>query len=276
MPLEHFVGVYGLDHFDVSMQALYEITKRSTAEFAIRPFLIRYEKQTLNVLMNWVTDKNDHVRRLVSEGTRPRLPWAMRLPSFMADPRPTIKLLEKLKNDSSEYVRRSVANHLNDITKDHPDLAVNVLAHWAKGASKERMWIIRHALRSLVKQGHTGALAVLGFDAPDVRLVNFEVQTPVVLFGDVLRFAFDLQSYADQQIVIDYIIHFVKATGATRPKVFKLNTRTLQKGEVLHVDRKHPIVPVTTRTYYAGTHRVDVQVNGQVLEGGNFVLEIEQ
>ena len=229
MPVEHFVGVYGLDHFDVSMQALYEITRRSTAEFAIRPFLIRYEKQTLNVLDKWVTDKNDHVRRLVSEGTRPRLPWAMRLPSFVADPRPTLKLLDKLKDDPSEYVRRSVANHLNDITKDHPDLAVDMLAHWAKGASQERMWIIRHALRSLVKQGHAGALAVLGFDAPDVRLVHFEVQTPVVLFGDVLRFAFDLKSQKDQQVVIDYVIHFVKATGATRPKVFKLNTRTLQK-----------------------------------------------
>lgn len=276
MPVEHFVGAYGLDHFEVSMQALYEITKRATSEFAIRPFLIRYEKKTLNVLDTWVKDKNEHVRRLVSEGTRPRLPWAMRLPSFMADPGPTLTLLETLKDDPSEYVRRSVANHLNDVAKDHPDLTVEVLRRWAKGASQERMWIIRHALRSLVKQGHSGALLVLGFDVPDVRLMNFGVQTPIVPFGDALRFVFDLKSRKDQQVVIDYVIHFVKANGATRPKVFKLRTRTLQKDEVWHVDRKHQIKAITTRTYYAGTHRVDVQVNGQVLGGGDFVLEIAQ
>ena len=276
MPVEHFVGAYGLDDFDASMKALYEITKRFTAEFAIRPFLIRYEKETLKVLSHWVTDDNEHVRRLVSEGTRPRLPWAMRLPSFVSNPKPTLKLLEKLKDDPSEYVRRSVANHLNDITKDNPDLAVDVLAQWAKGANKERMWVVRHALRSLVKQGHTQALSILGFEPPKVKVVNFEVKTPVVKFGGALLFQFELVSEAktQQDLVIDYVIHFVKANGSTSPKVFKLNTRSLDAGDVLVLDRKHAIRPITTRTYYGGTHRVDVQVNGQVLGGGDFELEM--
>jgi len=277
MPVEHFVGAYGLDDFDVSMQALYEITKRFTAEFAIRPFLIHYEKETLTLLAKWVNDDNEHVRRLVSEGTRPRLPWAMRLPSFVKDPKPTLKLLEKLKDDPSEYVRRSVANHLNDITKDHPDWAVDVLAGWAKGASTERQWIIRHALRSLVKQGHSGALAVLGFGKPEVTLARFDIQTPVVHFGDALMFEFELASKSDkkQDLVIDYMIHFVKANGSRTPKVFKLNTRTLEAGECLVLNRKHAIRPITTRKYYGGKHRVDVQVNGQVVGGAEFELVMD-
>jgi 3-methyladenine DNA glycosylase AlkC len=276
MPLEHFVGTYGLDHFDASMKAMYEITKRFTAEFAIRPFLIRYEKETLKILSQWVMDENEHVRRLVSEGTRPRLPWAMRLPSFITNPKPTLKLLEKLKDDPSEYVRRSVANHLNDITKDNPDLALDVLAQWAKGASKERLWIIRHALRSLVKQGHPQALAILGFEPPKVGITKFDVKTPVVKFGEALLFQFELASKAQKQqhLVIDYVIHFVKANGSTSPKVFKMSTRSLDAGDVVVLDRKHAIRPITTRTYYGGTHRVEVQVNGQVLGGGDFELEM--
>jgi 3-methyladenine DNA glycosylase AlkC len=276
MPVEHFVGTYGLDHFEPSMQALCEITKRSSSEFAIRPFLIRYEKEVLRRLSAWVVDPNEDVRRLVSEGTRPRLPWAIRLPSFIDDPRPTLKLLEKLKDDPSEYVRRSVANHFNDITKDNADLAVDVLARWAKGAGKERMWMVRHSLRSLVKQGHTKALAILGFEMPKLKLVDFEVQTPVVKFGERVVFAFELASEAEksQNIVIGYIIHFVKANGSTSSKVFKLTTRTLEARGNIRIDRKHPIKPITTRKYYSGTHRVEVQVNGQVLGGGDFELEM--
>ena len=276
MPIEHFVGTYGLDDFGSSMSALYEITRRSSSEFAIRPFLIRYEKEVLAQLTKWVDDPNEDVRRWVSEGTRPRLPWAMKLPSFIDDPKPTLRLLEKLKDDPSEYVRRSVANHLNDITKDNPDLAVAVLDKWAKRASKERMWIIRHALRSLIKQGHPKALAILGFGPPKVKLVKFDVQTPVVKFGEALLFQFELESdiKKSQNLVIDYVIHFKKANGSISPKVFKLNTRTLDGGDALMVDRKHAIRPITTRKYYGGTHRVEVQVNGQVLGGKDFELEM--
>jgi 3-methyladenine DNA glycosylase AlkC len=276
MPIEHFVGAYGLDHFEISMQALYEITQRFTAEFAIRPFLIRYEKETLEVLSKWVRDDNEHVRRLVSEGTRPRLPWAMRLPAFIENPRLTLKLLEKLKDDPSEYVRRSVANHLNDVTKDNADLVVSVLKRWAKEASKERQWIIRHALRSLVKQGHTGALEVLGYGPPEVKLVCFCVQTPTLQFGDALEFSFALQSEGkrSQKLVVDYVIHFVKANGSRSAKVFKLSTRTLKGGECLELERVHKIRSITTRKYYAGVHRVEVQINGVVLGGSEFELRM--
>lgn len=157
MPVAHFVELYGLEHFTESLVALYEITKRHTAESALRSFLVREQARTLSVLQQWVADENPHVRRLVSEGTRPRLPWAARLVAFRADPRPTLSLLEALKNDPSAYVRKSVANHLNDILKDNLDLALETLTRWNQDATAETKWIIRHALRNLIKQDFSPA-----------------------------------------------------------------------------------------------------------------------
>ena len=163
MPHCIFVADYGLEHFDVSMTANYEFTKRFTAEFSIRPFITRYPGRTLALLSKWTRDPSEDVRRLVSEGTRPRLPWAPRLPEFQADPTPVLDLLERLKDDPSLYVRRSVANNLNDIGKDHPALLVKTAAAWMEGASSDRAWLVRHALRSAVKRGDAGALRVLGY-----------------------------------------------------------------------------------------------------------------
>ena len=272
----HFVEVYGLDDFDLSLAAMHDITKRFSCEFAIRPFLVRYPQQTLAVLDGWTADPSAHVRRLVSEGTRPRLPWGMRLNQFIADPTPTLALLDKLKDDPSDYVRRSVANHLNDITKDNPALALAALRRWNEGEpSPETAWITRHALRSLVKAGDPEALALLGFGPARVALSGFTVSPNVIRLDESFTLSFCLtnETAVAQNLVIDYVVHFVKANGRTSPKVFKLKTAVLPARDTLTVTKNHSIKPITTRRYYPGVHRVDVQVNGQVLGGAEFELE---
>jgi 3-methyladenine DNA glycosylase AlkC len=277
MPVAHFVELYGLDHFEESMQAMYEITKRHTAEFAIRPFLTKYPDRVLPILHEWTGDESIHVRRLVSEGTRPRLPWAGRLYQFVEDPTPTLALLEKLQDDPSDYVRRSVANHLNDIAKDHPDLVVKTCRRWRVDASKGTQWIIRHALRSLVKQGHDGALDVLGYGAPAITLESFNISPEAINMGEVFTLDFSLSSISDkpQNLVIDYVVHFVKANGSTSGKVFKWKTAVLPPNATLTAQKSHRIKPITTRVYYPGEHRVDLQINGRFFGSAHFYLSIE-
>ena len=174
-PLTHYVGLRGHDHFDLSMTLFKEMTKRASSEFGIRFFLLESSERTLSVLKTWTVDNNQHVRRLVSEGSRPRLPWAMNLPNYIKDPSPVIELLEELKDDNKEYVRRSVANNLNDIAKDHPDTVAEIASQWLKGASNERKKLIRHACRTLVKNGHKKTLKVLGFNPP-------KIQKPILVY----------------------------------------------------------------------------------------------
>jgi 3-methyladenine DNA glycosylase AlkC len=272
-----FVAKFGLEHFDISMKALYEMTKRFTAEGAIRPFLQKYPAQTLQMLEQWATDKNSLARRLASEGTRPRLPLAPRLPQFIKDPRPVLKLLDKLKDDPTLLVRRSVANNLNDIAKDNPDLVVETLREWQKSQNKETQWLIQHASRTLVKQGHRGALALLGYPpSPAVSMRNLELGDAVVNLGQSLGFSFEIRSEADQtqNLMIDYVIYHLKANGKLVPKVFKLTAKKLKAGEALQLAKKHSFKPINTRVYYPGNHKIGVQVNGQVLGEAEFELRL--
>ncbi|VAW42911.1 DNA alkylation repair enzyme [hydrothermal vent metagenome] len=275
-PIAHFIEVYGLEDFDVGVHAMREITKRHTAEFAIRPFLIHHQEKMLEILHGWAEDDNAHVRRLVSEGTRPRLPWAGRLYQFIEDPSPTLALLEKLKDDPSEYVRRSVSNHLNDIAKDHPQLVVETCRRWWQDGSAERRWIVKRALRTLVKEGDPDALAVLGFGPPQIELQDFSLSPQIFQLGGKLNLAFTLCSTMDdeQNLVIDFVIHFVKANGKTSGKVFKLKTAVLSPNQSLTIQKSHPIRPITTRKYYPGTHWVKIQVNGQIVGERSFELVI--
>lgn len=277
-PIAQFIETFGLEDFAVGVRAMHEITKRHTAEFAIRPFLIHHQEAMLAILHTWAEDENLHVRRLVSEGTRPRLPWAGRLPQFIEDPAPTLALLEKLKDDPSEYVRRSVSNHLNDIAKDHPRLVVETCRLWWQDGSPERRWIVQRALRTLVKDGDPDALAVLGYGPPQVALTDFSVAPNPLHLGDSLQLNFTLQSTAvtEQNLVIDFIIHFVKANGQTNGKVFKLKTAVLSPTQALTITKSHPIRPITTRTYYPGSHRVEIQVNGQIVGEGSFELVLPE
>lgn len=277
-PLAAFVEYYGLEHFDDSMAALHAITQRHTAEFAIRPFLVHYPAETLAVLQHWVHDTSFHVRRLVSEGTRTRLPWAARLPQFIADPAPVLALLEELKDDPTLYVRTSVANNLNDIAKDHPELVLATLARWSEDTNAERQSIIRRALRTLVKQGHPEALRLLAAEAPQVELLALHVAPQQVMVGDVLTISTELRSTtpAPQQVIIDYIMHYRGARGELRPKVFKWRTGRLGTGESLRLVKRHSFRPVTIRRLYTGRHRIELQVNGVILGGVEFELVAEE
>lgn len=275
MPVAHFVEVFGLDYFDESVRGMYEITQRHSAEFTVRPFIMRYQERMMPIIYDWTQDPSAHVRRLCSEGTRPRLPWAPQIPAFIADPSPTLPILERLKSDESMFVRKSVANHLNDITKDHPDLALQVATRWSQDATDETRWVIRHALRTLIKKGNPQALGLFGYEAPEVRLLDLKLDPPVVKVPNDLTFSLTLQneSEEEQDILIDYVVHFRLANGKTGPKVFKMTTRRLAAGEKFTLQRKHSFKPITTRRYYAGQHRLAIQVNGQIIGGIDFMVE---
>ncbi len=278
MPMNDFVAKYGLDHYDLSMQALYQMTKRFTAEGAIRPFLLKYMDKTLAILSEWAEDENCHVRRLVSEGTRPRLPWAIQLKPFMENPRPVLALLEKLKTDTELMVRRSVANNLNDIAKDNPDQVVKTLRRWSKIDDEGTQWLIRHAARTLVKQGNKEMLAVLGYDSDlAITVSKIQLDKPAVKMGQDLNFSFEIKSKSKQaqNLVIDYVIHHVKANGKLTPKVFKLANKALGPGQILKISKTHPFRFITTRKYYPGNHVLEIQVNGSSYGKVSFELKLK-
>lgn len=275
LPYVFFVQKHGLEAFEPAMQLQYELTKRFSAESSIRAFLVRYPERTLARLRRWAKDPNVHVRRLVSEGTRPRLPWAPRLRAFQADPAPVLRLLELLRDDPERYVQRSVANNLNDISKDHPELAVATCLRWLEQPTEGRRWIVRHALRSLVKQGHLGALQALGAgNAPEVRVDSVRLTPRRVRIGDTLRFELRLTSTArqSQALVVDTRVHFVKADGKTSPKVFKLKQLELAPNASIVLRGRLGLAQLTTRRHYPGRHTLELVVNGVVSPLGEFVL----
>ncbi len=277
LPYSYFIAEFGLNHLAHSLQAQYQLTQRFTAEFCIRPFLLKYPDKTLKQLQNWINDDSEHVRRLISEGTRPRLPWGIRLKPFQHDPTPVLALLEQLKDDPSEYVRRSVANNLNDIGKDHPEHLLVVAEQWRKDASPERLKLIKHALRSVIKQGDPRALQVLDVDHRARINVNAQRLTPKrVSLGEHITISAEIHnpSKRRQKVLVDYRIHFVKANGDYGIKVFKLKVMDLGPGESLPISKNHKFALMTTRTLYAGLHRVDLLVNGQAFFVGDVTLKM--
>ncbi len=279
LPHTQFVATYGLGHFEAAMQAQHVLTQRFTAEFSIRPFLEAHPEATLARLRQWASDPSHHVRRLVSEGTRPRLPWAPRLRGFQKDPAPVLALLELLKDDPELYVRRSVANNLNDIGKDHPDLLTQTAQRWLKGASENRQWIVGHALRSAVKRGEAGALKVLGFgQAAHVALREVAIAPSAAAMGASVTLAFDLHNpHAHaQRVLVDLCVHYIKANGQPKPKVFKLKTVELAPGATVRLSKRLSLAEMSTRKHYPGTHRVDVLLNGEPNALGQFELHLAE
>lgn len=266
-PFLYFVQLYGLAHPELSLQALHDWTRYFSAEFAIRPYLQQHTALTFKYLRQWQHDPDWNVRRLVSEGTRPRLPWGLRLQAFVQDPGPCLPLLDQLCTDPSEDVRRSVANHLNDIAKDHPDLAVQIAITWQQAHGDAVAYTIRHGLRTLVKQGHSSALALLGFVGSQIHLLDFALDGGHVRLGHQIGFRLRLQNgEAEASILsIDYAVHHLRANGQHNRKVFKLAKPVLQPGETFQLSKAHKIVPLSTRRYYAGLHRLELLVNGQSL-----------
>lgn len=275
-PAGEFVAQRGMQHPERALRTLHAITQRFTAEFAIRPFLIAHEALTLRTLAEWVHDSSAHVRRLVSEGSRPRLPWGLQLKSFVANPSPTLPLLRVLQDDPSEYVRRSVANHLNDIAKDHPVLVAEWLETHLPEASAPRRAMLRHASRTLIKRGDARVLHAWGIGTAFLGEVSFTVSPPAVSVGEAVVLTLHLQASASvppQTLAIDYVVHHVKADGRTSPKVFKGWMCTLAAGDSLTLVKRHSMRAITTRRYYAGEHRVTVQINGTSVAGAAFALQ---
>lgn len=274
-PHVFFIAEYGLDDYEISMLAQYELTQRFTVEFSIRPFLEKYPELTLARLEKWIEDPSVHVRRLVSEGTRPRLPWAQRLRRFMKDPRPVLALLELLKDDTELYVRRSVANNLNDIGKDNPTLLADTTRRWMKDATPNMRWLIRHALRSAVKRGEPGALAVLGFDEDvNVSIRNVSIEPERIVIGGAVTVAFEVANRDErkQRVLVDLRVHFIKSNRKGSPKVFKLKAVELAPKEVIHMRKTISLADMTTRKHYPGSHKVEVLLNGSARRLGAFDL----
>jgi 3-methyladenine DNA glycosylase AlkC len=275
LALPDYVALYGLDDFDASMDALKFFTPFGSSEFAVRPFLRNNLARTLLVMETWSRDPNEHVRRLASEGCRPRLPWSFRLDALIADPSPVAPILDNLKADPSLYVRKSVGNHLNDITKDHPAWVFDRLKTWPL-ENPHTAWIAKRALRTLVKKGDRRALAAIGAGAkPRVHIREFKINPRKVRLGDRLALACHLTSTSPkpQRLVVDYAVHYVKKSGLTSAKVFKWKEITLRPGAALPLARTQQIRDFTTRTHHPGRHEVDLLINGQILARDYFVLK---
>ncbi|AJD46179.1 DNA alkylation repair protein [Rhizobium sp. SEMIA 4085] len=274
LPLTLVVGQHGTGDFTGSLETLRQMTKRFTSEFAIRYFLIEDQAAALEIMSRWIFDSNRHVRRLVSEGTRPRLPWAMRLSSLMNDPSPVLPILQALRDDPEPYVRRSVANHLNDISKDHPGLLAEIAERWMVDASPQRRSLLRHASRSLIKSGDARILAAFGRYPARLLCGALELSSRAITMPDTLRFAVEITSTADhtQELTVDYVVHFRKANGSLAPKVFKGSAFSLGPGEIRRFRRAHRFAEITTRKYYDGVHRIGLRINGADTEVAEFEL----
>jgi 3-methyladenine DNA glycosylase AlkC len=275
LPHLTFIAERGLEHFELSLRAQYELTKRFSAEGSIRAYLLRDPERTFAWLEGCARDPNAHVRRLASEGTRLRLPWAPRVPWLDANPTRVLALLERLKDDPTTLVRRSVANNLNDLGKVHPALLFRTCEAWLDGASEARRALVWHALRSAVKRGEVGALKLLGYgEAPSVavRAPRFEPRRAPL--GGSVRVSFTLKntSRETQTLLVDLVVHFVKARGHTAPRVFKLRRVILPAGGSVKLQHRTSLEALSTRKHYPGAHPVSVQINGVAFPIGSFVV----
>ena len=276
-PVIDYVAEFGLNHPQIALPLLRYLTPLFSAEFAIRPFIEVHPDETYTQLQIWCLDSNEHVRRLASEGSRPRLPWGKQLPKFIADPSPVIGLLENLKDDPSDYVRRSVANNLNDISKDHPNTVIETCQRWQKEKVSARSWIIRHATRTLVKDGHSNVFPLLGY----TRRPAINIQGPILsqnhlMLGESLQIDATIESTSsqNQSVVIDYAVHFMRANGQTNAKVFKWKNLKLKPGQKIELTKSHAFKTITTRRYYPGGHQISVLVNGKPHSHVQFTLSI--
>lgn len=275
-PLGQLIADHGTDDFDTAMDAMIALTQRFTSEFAIRPFLLEEPELVLERLLGLTDHPSAHVRRWCSEGSRPRLPWGARAHALVKDPTPILPILEALKDDPEEYVRRSVANNLNDIAKDHPALVVKIAKRWWKGASPDRRRLVKHALRSLIKAGDPGALGILGYRKPTKLRAALAVSPKRTKIGSSVSLAVDLfnGSRRDQPLLVDYRVHYVKKRGEARPKVFKWKELRLSAGESTTLSKEHPMRVTSIRPLYPGKHRVELLVNGISVAEASFTLAV--
>ncbi|MGB0402573.1 MAG: DNA alkylation repair protein [Salibacteraceae bacterium] len=261
-----FVKLYGLDHFERSMLALERLTQYSTGEFAIRPFIKVFPEKTMKQMLSWSNHKNEHVRRFSSEGCRPRLPWGGNLPNFIKDPEPIFPILKKLRNDESLYVRKSVANNLNDISKDHPETVLRIAECWLKENKKHSSWIVKHALRSLLKQPHPKALELFGYgNVSQIEVTDLTIVQESISIGDSLKFSFSLSNLGKQKskLRVEYLIDYKKKLGSSA-KVFQISEFELEGNSKRTFTKTQSFKDMTTRKHYPGIHNLSIRVNGVI------------
>lgn len=274
MAFPDYVEVYGIDELEHSLNAIEIITQTTSCEFAIRPFILKYPETTIARMHEWSMHEHHMVRRLSSEGCRPRLPWAMALSPLKLDPSPILPILERLKSDPSETVRRSVANNLNDISKDNPQLVIGMAKKWY-GKSDDVNKVVKHACRSLLKQGESKVMELFGFGSiKDIDIINFKILTPLVELGNHLIFTFDLKNESSNSIKLrlEYAIYFRKANGSNAKKVFSISEKEYDPLSTSTIKRNQPFKLISTRKLYAGFHQVSLIING--IEGKKYDFEL--
>lgn len=276
MPIARFVEEFGHDHWRESMDAINEITRRHTGEYAVRPYLEIYPEQTIELFYKWALHENHHVRRMVSEGMRPRLPWALQLKQFVKEPAPVLRILELLRSDESEYVRKSVGNSLNDVSKDHPELVLATAERWLKESPTENTrYIVKRGLRTLAQKNHPQALKLLGFTGGEhIALVEFALDSDQIKIGDALDFSITIHNQSEQshQLTLNYAVHLVRQNGRRNIKVFKLGTRQIEADEMQQLSKSQSFKPIKLRKYYPGMHQINIVINGLVKATAEFEL----
>jgi 3-methyladenine DNA glycosylase AlkC len=269
-----FVEQYGLDDADTSLKAMERITQFISCEFAIRPFLLKYPDKVMKQMLQWSKHSHPHVRRFSSEGCRPRLPWAMAIPQLKKDPSPILPILENLKNDESLFVRKSVANNLNDIAKDHPELVVQLVKKW-KGTSKETDWIIRHGCRTLLKKADAKVYQLFGLNGKtNCEVINLKLSKNKIKIGERLGFSFHLKNTHKKpsKLRLEYAVYYVKANGKQSRKLFKLAENNYEPNNQYSFKKEQRFQDFTTRKHFPGRHKIGIIVNGQELATKEFML----
>lgn len=270
-----FVSQYGTHDFKTSLEALHYFTPFGSSEFAIRTFLKQDMKKTIKTMYRWSEDENEHVRRLSSEGSRPRLPWSFKLDAIIHDPTLTKPILENLKQDDSLYVRKSVANHINDISKDSPDYVLRLVKLWDQ-KHPHTGWIVKRGCRSLFKQGDQKSLTAFNYTSDArVSLRKFILIPDSIYIGEAMTFQFELSSKENkmQKLMVDYRVHYIKKSGSALPKVFKLKELDLAPNTSVCITKKQSFQNFTTRTHFPGKHKLEILVNGKVIVGATFMVK---
>ena len=268
-----YIAMYGIDDYERSVAAFEFVTQFTSCEFAVRPYIIEYEDKMLKQMLAWSEHDNHMVRRLASEGSRPRLPWAMALPMLKKNPTPLLPILNALRDDRTEIVRRSVANNLNDISKDNPQFVIDIAKKW-KGMSKETDALVKHACRTLLKKGDSEVLKIFGFDSSFMELSHFKVLTPEVRVGGQLEFSFSISNKDSKSRIVrlEYGLYYLKQNGSLSKKVFKISEREMERGNTYEIKRKQSFKLITTRKFHVGAHQLSIIVNGLESEKLDFEL----
>jgi len=274
MFLPDYIETYGLDDYKISMQALEQITKFTSCEFAIRPFIIKDSQKTMQQMLLWSQNNNESVRRLASEGCRPRLPWACSLPEFKKNPMLILPILENLKADKSLFVRKSIANNLNDIAKDNPDIVINIIKKW-QGINSDTNWLIKHAARTLLKKGDKEVMKIFGLEpSHKIKIDNFLIVNSKIKIGNYLEFSFNLYNQKSQKtkIRLEYVIYYQKANGTLTKKVYKISEKDYSKNSITKIIRRQSFKVISTRKFHQGLHKIAVIINGREYQKYDFIL----